>query len=189
MVQTWWPKLNANERMAATGAVVVFIVSLLSGGWIAVIGAGAVLAIYWLKYSPNQITWPAPIELINLVISGILGVLALVGVLALIGLSGLGFGLFGVGGGFFGAFWLIVLAIAIAFIVGAGMMVLGTWREYQAMPKSATPTTSAAPSTPPPPPAPPSTPPSAPSAPPSAPSAPPSVPSAPPSAPSEPPSA
>jgi hypothetical protein len=164
MVQTWWQKLNANERMAATGAIVVFIVSLLSGGWIAVLGAAAVLVVYWLKYSPNQVTWPAPVELINLVISGILGLFALVGALALIGMSGLGFGMFGVGGGFFGGFWIIVAAIAIAFIVGAGMMVLGTWREYQAMPKTASPTTQTTPSAPPPPPpaAPPSAPPSEP---------------------------
>jgi hypothetical protein len=165
MVQTWWQKLNANERMAATGAIVVFIVSLLGSGWIALIGAAAVLVIYWLKYSPNQITWPAPIELITLVISGILGLFALVGALALIGMSGLGFGLFGLGGGFFGGLWIVVAAIAIAFIVGAGMMVLGTWREYQAMPKTASPTTPSPPSSPPPPPppaAPQSTPPSEP---------------------------
>jgi hypothetical protein len=155
MVQTWWQKLNPNERMAATGAIVVFVVSLLSGGWIAVIGAGAVLAVYWLKYSPNQITWPAPIELINLVISGILGLFAVIGVIALVGMSGLGFGIFGFGGGFFGAVWVIVALIAIAYSVGAGMMVLGTWREYQAMPSTAPPTPSAPP---PPPPAPPSTP-------------------------------
>ena len=173
MVQTWWQKLSANERMAATGAILVFIVSLLSGGWIAVLGAAAVLVVYWLKYSPNQITWPAPVELITLVISGILGLFALVGALALIGMSGLGFGMFGVGGGFFGGFWVIVAAIAIAFIAGAAMMVLGTWREYQAMPKTASPTTSSAPSTPP----------STPPPPPAAPSTPPSTP------PSEPPSA
>jgi len=178
MVQTWWQKLNANERMAATGAIVVFIVSLLSGGWIAVLGAAAVLVIYWLKYSPNQITWPAPIELITLVISGILGLFALVGALALVGMSGLGFGMFGVGGGFFGGFWLIVAVIAIAFIAGAAMMVLGTWREYQAMPKTAPPTTSSAPPSapsmsPPPPAAPPSTPPGTPpSTPPSEPPSP-----------------
>ena len=168
MVQTWWQKLNANERMAATGAIVVFIVSLLSSGWIAVIGAAAVLVVYWLKYSPNQITWPAPVELITLVISGILGLFAVIGVIALVGMTGLGFGIFGFGGGFLGGLWVIVAVIAIAFTVGAAMMVLGTWREYQAMPKTAPPTTSptTTPSTPPPPPA--SPPPPPPSEPPSA---------------------
>lgn len=167
MVQTWWQKLNANERMAATGAIVVFIVSLFSTGWLALIGAAAVLVVYWLKYSPNQINWPAPPELITLVISGILGLFALVGVLGLIGLSGLGFSMFGLGGGFLGGVWAIVVAIAIAFIIGAGMMVLGTWREYQALPKTAAPTTPPAP--PPPPAASPSPQPSASPAPPSAP--------------------
>ena len=156
MVQTWWQKLNPNERMAATGAIVVFVVSLLSGGWIAVIGAGAVLAVYWLKYSPNQITWPAPIELITLVISGIIGLFAVVGLIALVGWSGLGFDLFGFGGGFFGAVWMVVAIIAIAYTAGATMMVLGTWRAYQAMAATTPPTASSAP--PPPPPAPPSTP-------------------------------
>jgi hypothetical protein len=188
MVQTWWQKLNANERMAATGAIIVFIVSLLGGGWIAVIGSAIVLVVYWLKYSPNQITWPAPVELINLVISGILALFALVGLLALVGMSGLGFGMFGMAG-FLGGVYLLVVAAAIAFIIGAGMMVLGTWREYQAMPKTASSTTPSQPTSPPPPPAaPPSTPPSTPSStPPSTPSStPPSTPSTPPG---EPPSA
>ena len=171
MVQTWWQKLNANERMAATGAIVVFIVSLLGSGWIAVVGSAAVLVVYWLKYSPNQITWPAPVELITVVISGILGLLGVVGLLALVGMSGLGFGMFGMAG-FLRDIYLLVVVAAIAFLIGAGMMVLGTWREYQAMPKTAPPTPSAPstpPSTPPPPPAAPSTPASnTPSEPPSA---------------------
>jgi hypothetical protein len=164
MVQTWWQKLNANERMAATGAIVVFIVSLLGGGWIAVLGSAAVLVVYWLKYSPNQITWPAPVELITLLISGILGLFAVVGLLALIGMSGLGFSMFGMAG-FLRDIYLLVVVAAIAFIIGAGMMVLGTWREYQLLPKTAPPTTPTSPSAPPPPPppaAPPSTPPSTP---------------------------
>jgi hypothetical protein len=173
MVQTWWQKLNANERMAATGAIVVFLVSLLSTGWLALIGSAAVLAIYWLKYSPNKVTWPAPIELINVVISGIIGLFAVIGLLFALGLGSFGFALLGVGGGFLGGVYLLIVASAIAFIVGAGMMFLGTWREYQAMPKTAPPTTSpttpSSPSTPPPPAAPPSTPPSPPpSEPPSA---------------------
>ena len=174
MVQTWWQKLNANERMAATGAAVVFVLSLLGGGWIAILGAGAVLVIYWLKYSPNQITWPAPIQLINLVISGIIGLFAVIGVLFVLGIGSFGFGLVGLTGGFLGGVYLVAVVAAIAYAVGAGMMVLGTWREYQLMPKEGPPTTSTSPSAPPPPPA------AAPSA---SPAAPPSAP------PSEPPSA
>lgn len=150
MVQTWWQRLNANERMAATGAVIVFVVSLLGFGWLALIGSAAVLAVYWLKYQPNQSTnWPAPVELITLVISAIIGVSALMGLLALISFSGIGFGILGFGiGGLFGGIYLLALASVIALAVGAGMMVLGTWREYQVMPKVGQPPSS----TPPPPP-------------------------------------
>jgi predicted membrane metal-binding protein len=168
MVQTWWQKLNANERMAATGAAVVFVLSLLGGGWIAIIGAGAVIVIYWLKYSPNQITWPAPIQLINLGIAGIIGLFAVIGLLFVLGIGSIGFGLVGLTGGFIGGVYAIAVVAAIAYAVGAGMMVLGTWREYQAMPKTAVPQSSTS-STPPPPPAPPSTPSTPPSVPPSTP--------------------
>ena len=168
MVQQWWQKLNANERMAATGAIVVFIASLLGSGWLSLIGSAVVLAVYWLKYSPNQINWPAPVELITLVISGIIGLFALLGLIGLLGVGGLGFGVLG---GFFGGFFALIVIGAIVAAVGAGMMVLGTWREYQAMPKTPAPPAGPTPSAPPP---------SAPAAPPAAP---PSEP------PSEPPSA
>src|SRR5688500_11363487 len=162
MVQPWWQKLNVNERMAATGAIVVFVLSLLGTGWIALIGSGVVLAVYWLKYSPNQIAWPAPIQLINLVISGIIGLFAVIGLLFVLGVGSFGVGILGVFGGFFGGIYLLVVASAIGFGVGAALMVLGTWREYQAMPQTAPPTGTTplpSPSTPPPPPpAPPSTP-------------------------------
>jgi hypothetical protein len=178
MVQTWWQKLNANERMAATGAVIVFVVSLLGFGWLALIGSAAVLAVYWLKYQPNQsMNWPAPVELITLVISAIIGISALMGLLALITFSGFGLGFLGFyGGGLFGGVYLLALASVIALAIGAGMMVLGTWREYQVTPRT-TGTPPASSSAPPPPPA--NEPPSAPSGTP--PSAPPGTP------PSEPP--
>lgn len=165
MVQTWWQKLNANERMAATGALIVFVVSLFGAGWLPLIGAAAVLIVYWLKYSPSQtITWPAPVPLITLVISAIIGISALLGLLAVISLSGFGFGLLGfAGGGLFGGFYLLALAAVIALAIGAGMMVLGTWREYQLLPKDASGSTTTRPTPPPAPPAePPSSPPSEP---------------------------
>ena len=151
MVQTWWQKLNANERMAATGAIVVFVVSLLGAGWLPLIGAAAVLVVYWLKYAPGQsINWPAPIELITLVISAVIGISALLGLLAMLSLSSFGLGMLGfAGGGLFGGIYLLAVAAVIALAVGAGMMVLGTWREYQAMPKEPTSTTPAAPPPPP----------------------------------------
>jgi len=171
MVQSWWQKLNPNERMAATGAIVVFIVSLLSTSWISLIGSAVVIATYWLKYSPNQtINWPAPIELINLVISGILAFFAAIALLFALGLGSFGFGMLGPYGGFLGGIYLLVVAGVIAFAVGAGMMVLGTWREYQAMPK-----TPVAPTSSPPLPAPPASP-SSPTEPPMPPGEPPATP-------------
>ena len=108
MVQTWWQKLNANERMAATGAIVVFIVALLGTSWLALIGSAVVLVVYWLKYSPNKINWPAPIELINVVISGIIGLFAIVGLLFAFGIGSFGLGILGMGGGFLGGVYILV---------------------------------------------------------------------------------
>jgi predicted lipid-binding transport protein (Tim44 family) len=160
MVQEWWRKLNANERFAAQGAIVVFIASLIGGGWISLLGAAAVLVIYWLKYAPNQsITWPAPVPLITLAISGIVGLLALVGLLGLLGFGGV----FGAFGGLFGGMYILFLAGTIATVIGAALMVLGTWREYQALPKTTPPAPPAPPSSPPP--AAPSTPPAPPAPP------------------------
>ena len=130
----FYNKLNANERLAAIGSVVVivgFIVSLLGaygfgGSTIALLGAIAVLAIYFLKYSPSQtMTWPAPIPTIVLAISAITAILAILGALPVIGLLG-GLGLYTLG--------------AIVTVIGAIIMVWGAWQDYQAMPKATPPT-------------------------------------------------
>src|SRR5262245_46415989 len=137
MAQQFMNKLTAHERMALWGAVIVFIVSLLGTSWFTLILSAAVVVVYYLKYSPtSNITWPVPVELITLVIASIVGLLALLGLLALIGLGGL-FG--GLGFGFLGGLFIIVLIAAIANAVGAGMMFLGTWRAYQAAPKATPP--------------------------------------------------
>jgi hypothetical protein len=140
-VQEWWKKLNANERMVATGAlitIVAWLIGVVTGGSsLGFIAGLAVLIIYWLKYSPNQITWPAPIQTIVLIVAG---VSALFGVLGLITLLSF-FGAFAFLGGFF-------LGAVIALIlnaIGAVMMALGAWREYQAMPKAAPPAPPAGP--------------------------------------------
>lgn len=135
-------KLNANERLAAIGAVIVIISSLvglvtsfgLGANTIALLAAIAVLAIYYLQYAPNQtINWPAPVPLLVLGISGVAALLSIIGVLPLLGVLGfLGLG---------------VLA-AIGTVVGTVIMVWGAWQDYQAMPK-ATPPTSTNPPPPP----------------------------------------
>lgn len=144
-IQEMWQKLNANERLAAWGSIVVIIAWLVDmvvgfgfgAGTITLLGALAVLVIYFLKYSPNQsMTWPMPIPTITLGISAIVAILAILGLLA-----GLGIGLF-----FYGGLYLIA---EIGIVVGAVMMVMGTWREYQLAPK--TPAAPPPPSTPTPP--------------------------------------
>ena len=140
-ISQFWNKLNANEKMVMYGAglvVIAFLIGTIGGGFGSasgdLIAAIIVAVIYWLKYSPNKITWPAPVQTIVLVVAGIAAIFALLGLLTWLGF--LGFGLYGIG--------LLVNA------VGCGVMAYGAWKEYQAMPK-----TSAAPppSTPPAPPA------------------------------------
>ena len=146
MAQMFMSKLSANERMALWGAVIVFIVSLIGTSWLTLILSAAVVVVYYLKYSPtSNITWPIQVQVINLAISAIIGLLAILGVLALIGIGGV-FG--GLGFGFLGGLFIVVLVGAVVNLIGAGMMVLGTWREYQAMPKSAPPTPPAPPAPP-----------------------------------------
>jgi preprotein translocase subunit SecE len=132
MVQEFWKKLNANEKMVMYGAVIVVVAFLV--GIVGSYGFGsastdlvaaiAVAVVYWLKYSPNKITWPAPVETIVLVISGIAAIFAILG--ALTGLALLfGFGLYGIS--------LIINA------VGCAMMAWFAYKEYQAMPKATPP--------------------------------------------------
>lgn len=131
-IQAFWNKLNANEKLVMYGAgivVIAFLIGAVGGGFgtgsLDLIAAIAVAVIYWLKYSPNQITWPAPVQTIVLVIAGISAIFALLAVLGWIGF--LGFGLYGIA--------IIVNA------VGCGVMAYGAWKEYQAMPKAAPPAT------------------------------------------------
>ncbi len=146
MAQMFMSKLNANERMALWGAAIVFIVSLIGTGWITVILSAAVIVVYYLKYSPtSNISWPIQPELINLALSAIIALLALVGLLGVIGFGGL---VGGLGFGFLGGLFIVVLLGAVINAVGAGMMVLGTWREYQVMPKGTPPTPPTAPTAP-----------------------------------------
>jgi hypothetical protein len=141
MVQEIWQKFNASERLVAIGAAIVIIawlVGLVVGygvgaSTIGLLGAIAVLAVYYLKYAPNQnVNWPAPIPTIVLGISAIAALLILIQALQILRfLRGAD------------------AIVAIASIVGVALMAWGAWQEYQAMPKTAPP----APPTPPTPPA------------------------------------
>jgi hypothetical protein len=133
---TFFNKLNANERLVAIGAVIVIISWLvgivgsfgLGANLVSLLGAIAVLAIYYIKYSPTQkMTWPMPVQTIVLGISAVVAILAVLGAVQLLGLlSGLSL---------FGLFFLSVIGTT----VGAVIMAWGAWQEYQAMPKTTPP--------------------------------------------------
>jgi hypothetical protein len=166
-LQAFWNKLNANEKLVGYGAIVVaiaFLLGLVGGsfgyGSTDLIAAIVILVIYWLKYSPNPIAWPAPVQTIVLIIAGISAILALLGLLPVLGFFSLG----------------LYFIAAILNLIGCALMAYGAWKEYQVMPKTAPPASptppapplaSPPPASPPPPPPPPTSPtPPAPPAPP-----------------------
>jgi hypothetical protein len=132
LLVAFWNKLNAFERLAGIGAIVIIVSWLVGiasgvgfGSSIGLLGAIAVLVIYYLKYSPTQtIAWPMPVPTIVLGISAIVALLAIVGALSILN--------------FLGAFGLYSLAL-IGAVVGAIIMVWGAWQDYQAMPKATPP--------------------------------------------------
>lgn len=168
-VQVVWKSLNPRERLSAIGAgliVLAWIVGLLSYGagasTVALLGAIAVLAIFYIKYTPTiKVTWPADVSLIVLGISAIVALIELIDLLRI-------FPALGYIGSFAGG---LIVTILLE-VAGAAVMVWGAWQEYQLV-KPATPDwMGGATSTTPPPAAPASPPPAAPPvAPPAAPPA------------------
>jgi hypothetical protein len=72
-------KLNQNEKLMGGGAI-VFIVGWLVGFLLATVSVGAIamLAILYIKYAPNMnVNWPAPLELIELIVAAVVGIVAL----------------------------------------------------------------------------------------------------------------
>jgi len=131
-IAEFWKKLNSNEKMVMYGAIIVVVAFLigLAGSYgfgsasTDLIAAIAVAVIYWLKYSPNKINWPAPVQTIVLVIAGISAIFAALAAVAALSLL-FAFGLYGIG----------ILVNA----VGCGVMAWFAYKEYQAMPKATPP--------------------------------------------------
>jgi small-conductance mechanosensitive channel len=127
-----WAKFTKNERNVSFGAAIVIIGWLVgvvspglgSGfgvGFLSALGAVAVIAIYYLKYAPNQnIQWPAPIETIVLAISALIALFAVLGLIQILGYLSIA--------GFLGIYFIALLAIT----AGAVLMFFGAWQEYQA---------------------------------------------------------
>lgn len=127
----FYNKLNANERMVTIGAVILavaWLVGVVAGygfgtSTIGLLGAIAIVVIYYLKYSPTQqVNWPAPIQTLVLIAAGLAALFVLLNVLQFIRFFG-------------GLEWLA----AIGSVVGAAMMAWFAWQEYQAMPKTTPP--------------------------------------------------
>jgi hypothetical protein len=150
VIQEFWKKLNANERLVGWGAVIVlaaWLVGIVTGGGIGAswsfLAAIGVLVVYWLKYSPtSKVNWPAPVQTIVLVAAGLAAVFSLLGLLTVLSFLG--------ALSFFGGFFIGYVIAIIANAIGSVMMALGAWREYQAMPKAAPPAPPAPPAAPPP---------------------------------------
>ncbi len=154
-VQVVWNKFNPRERLTVIGAIVLIVAWLVGAGLrtglgsLGPIGAIAVIVILYLKYANPNISWPAPVSLLTLGISALVGLLALLTLIDWIGFLE-----------FLGARGLLALA---GNVIGAGLMVWGSFQEYQvekpampnfggsaAAPNAATPSaTSAAPTMPP----------------------------------------
>jgi hypothetical protein len=130
-IQEFWNKLNANERVVGYGAVIAIISWVLGiflgGGGYGFVAAIVILVIYWLKYSNSNVTWPAPVPTLVLIIAGIAAVLGLLIVLPLLGFAG-------AIGAFYGGLYFLP---AIGGLIGTFVMAYGAWREYQAAGKMA----------------------------------------------------
>jgi hypothetical protein len=152
-----WNQFNPRERLSVIGAALIivgWIVALTSFGagasTVALLGAIVVIAVIYVKHAPNMsVTWPIDPSLINLGVSGLVALLVLLDLLRILPYLG--------GIGSYGAAVIITIILE---VVGAAVMLWGSWQEYQVV-KPAMPNMGAGPgSTPsaPPPAAPPSQP-------------------------------
>lgn len=132
MAQQFMAKLNANEKYVIYGAIVVVVAAIVGAlGSAGYLGSGsgdlaaavAIVVIYWLKYQPNPINWPAPPQTIVLVIAAVSAFFAVMTVLF-----------------WFSAIGISLYSLAVVLnAIGCGMMAYYAWLEYQAMPKATTP--------------------------------------------------
>jgi hypothetical protein len=125
-------KINANEKLVGIGSIIVIVGWIVgvgsygAGGGIFSIGSAvAALVIIYLKYAPNtNITWPAPIPLILLILGGVCllgGILSTLAMLAWISTP-------------WGGLFITWIIEPVALLVGGAIMTYGAYKEYKAIP-------------------------------------------------------
>jgi len=143
-------KLTKNEKLIGIGAVVVAVAWVLglviTSGWygasgsqttglLALAAAVAAVVVLYLKYAPNtNITWPAPLPTIFLVLAAVAGVAALIGLFQAFTFDPYaGLGAYGalIGSAGIGKPITIYLAAA-GVVVGAGLMVYAAYLDWTA---------------------------------------------------------
>jgi hypothetical protein len=156
-------KLDRNEKLIGAGAV-VFLVAWLFGiilaswsygsppysfsenvfsasggtglGILGVLGAVAAIAVIYLKYAPNmKITWPAPVEVVELGIAAVVGLVALYLLWTNFSNSSITNVCNGVAGcpSWPMTDWIAVIGV----VVGAAVMLLGAYQEWAVTKKAA----------------------------------------------------
>jgi hypothetical protein len=139
-------KLTQNEKLIGIGAAIVAVAWLLgvlitdswysaSGaqtmGLLAVVAAAVAVVILYLKYAPNtNITWPAPLPVIFLVVAAVAGVVALFGLL-----QAFTYDPFGGYGNLVGVKIskpIMIYVAAAGVVVGAGLMVYAAYLDWTA---------------------------------------------------------
>jgi hypothetical protein len=149
VLQEIMAKINPRERLIGIGAavaVVGWIVGLvITSGWygssgaegtgiIAVIAAIAAIVVLYLKYAPGMnITWPAPIPVILLVVAAIAAIAALLGLFQAFTFDPYG-GYGGVCSSILGNVCqskpVTIYLAAGAVLVGGGIMAWGAYQEW-----------------------------------------------------------
>lgn len=117
-------KLGSNEKLAAYGGIIGLIGGILSGQWLVLILAIAMLAVVFLPQLSPQTNLPGSKGSLMLIVGGIAAIGSLMALLALLTV----FGALAFYAGFLGL-WLIGDILA---IVGGLMMGWAGWKEFQA---------------------------------------------------------
>lgn len=127
-LQAVWNQFNSRERLSAIGAgllILAWLIGLITYGagasTIALLGAIAVLAILYIKYTPTmKVSWPAAVSLMVLAISAVVALIILLDLLQILPYLGLA--------RYFGGAVILILLLEVA---GAALMAWGAWQEYQ----------------------------------------------------------